>query len=209
MHRIGRIENSIHVGVTGHREVGLQNADLELLRSTVQRTFDIISTSVPGSVLIIYSPLADGADQLVARSAIESGHCLRAVLPFDAEEVARDLHGTSGRDALPGFLEKAESVEILAGGTASEDDKVSAYQAAGRRVVDQSDLLLAIWDGRPGRGVAGTADVIEMAKDSGVPIVWIQAASPHAVTIVEPRNWNREHDPRAIILSALSPLASI
>jgi hypothetical protein len=41
------------------------------------------------------------------------------------------------------------------------------------------DRLLAVWDGRPARGVGGTADIVEYARLSRVPvdIIWPSGAS--------------------------------
>ncbi|MFJ8953478.1 hypothetical protein ACIRO1_25525 [Streptomyces sp. NPDC102381] len=46
--------------------------------------------------------------------------------------------------------------------------------AAGKEVVDQSDVLLAVWDGKPAGGKGGTADVVAYAQRQGmdVRIIW-------------------------------------
>lgn len=42
----------------------------------------------------------------------------------------------------------------------------------------ESDVLLAVWDGLPGRGPGGTADVVAYARSKGVPvtILWPEDA---------------------------------
>jgi hypothetical protein len=49
-----------------------------------------------------------------------------------------------------------------------------AYWAAGQRIVGLADVLLAVWDGTPSRGVGGTADVVAFAGQRAVPttVVW-------------------------------------
>ncbi|MEO5877101.1 MAG: hypothetical protein ABIQ26_19070, partial [Streptosporangiaceae bacterium] len=49
-----------------------------------------------------------------------------------------------------------------------------AYLVAGHRVVKRSDLLLAVWDGRPAGGLGGTADIVAYARDRGteVGVIW-------------------------------------
>jgi hypothetical protein len=44
--------------------------------------------------------------------------------------------------------------------------------------VDRSDVLLAVWDGRPARGFGGTGDVVAYARRRGVPVevVWPRGA---------------------------------
>jgi hypothetical protein len=45
---------------------------------------------------------------------------------------------------------------------------------AGRRLVDDADEIIAVWDGKPARGYAGTADVVRYAISRGRPIhvIW-------------------------------------
>jgi hypothetical protein len=49
-----------------------------------------------------------------------------------------------------------------------------AHWAAGQRVVELADVLVAVWDGRPSRGVGGTADIVAFAGQRRVPttVVW-------------------------------------
>jgi hypothetical protein len=52
------------------------------------------------------------------------------------------------------------------------------YATIGQMLVRQADLLIALWDGKPPRGRGGTADVVSEARRSGVPVIWIDPASP-------------------------------
>jgi hypothetical protein len=60
--------------------------------------------------------------------------------------------------------------------TTLEHDKPSeeAFWAAGQLVVDESDQVIAVWDGKPAGGLGGTADVVRYAEKSGkeVLIIW-------------------------------------
>ena len=44
------------------------------------------------------------------------------------------------------------------------------FLRAGRRVVDLSDRLFAVWDGEKARGVGGTAEIVDYARASGKPV---------------------------------------
>ena len=50
----------------------------------------------------------------------------------------------------------------------------AAFLAAGRLVVERSDVLAAVWDGKPARGSGGTADVVDYAKElrREVVVIW-------------------------------------
>lgn len=49
---------------------------------------------------------------------------------------------------------------------------------AGRVLIEQSDLLLAVWDGGTTGFVGGTGHTILTALDLGTPVVWIDPAAP-------------------------------
>ena len=50
--------------------------------------------------------------------------------------------------------------------------------AAGRVMIEQSDILIAIWDGVTPGAVGGTRHTISAALDHGAPVIWIDAAAP-------------------------------
>ena len=44
------------------------------------------------------------------------------------------------------------------------------------RVVELSDIVLAVWNGKPAKGKGGTADVVAYAIRRGVPLIHIDSA---------------------------------
>lgn len=55
---------------------------------------------------------------------------------------------------------------------------------AGRVMIEQSDVVVAIWDGVTPGGIGGTRHTIATALNLGTPVVWINAAFPEAVIIL-------------------------
>jgi hypothetical protein len=53
-----------------------------------------------------------------------------------------------------------------------------AHLDASERTLEDSDELLAVWDGKPARGYGGTVDVVNAARDAGraVTVVWPNGA---------------------------------
>lgn len=49
---------------------------------------------------------------------------------------------------------------------------------AGRILIEQSDLLIAVWDGVSSASVGGTGHTIAIALELGVPVAWIDPACP-------------------------------
>ena len=59
------------------------------------------------------------------------------------------------------------------------ESTVQAHLTAGQAVVDRSERLVAVWDGKPARGIGGTADIVSYARQKGVPVVvlWPESAT--------------------------------
>lgn len=55
---------------------------------------------------------------------------------------------------------------------------------AGRILIEQADLLIAVWDGASIVPPGGTGDTVAMALQCGTPVLWIDPASPDAWTII-------------------------
>ena len=149
------------IGVTGHQVIPSQA--LEYVARGTNDALDRVKDELVG-----VSSLAAGADQLFASLVLERGGRLEVVLP------CRSFEKTFSRPEdfmhVQSFLARAASIETLN----FEEPSEEAYLAAGCRVVDLSEMLLAIWDGQPARGKGGTADIVEYARSRAtrVEIVW-------------------------------------
>lgn len=114
------------------------------------------------------SSLAAGADQKFADLVIRLGGDLLVVVPSD--NYVASFERSTDRTRFEVLLNQAVSTERLDYDEPSED----AFLAAGRRVVDLCDLLVAVWDGLPAQGKGGTADVVAYARHQGKPVevIW-------------------------------------
>jgi hypothetical protein len=152
----------VAVGVTGHRALA-DTAGVEL------QVDELLDQLLHERALELWSSLAEGADRVAARRALSRrGARLVVVLPLEAEDYARDFATTDSKDEFAGFLARADRVEIT--GPGPSGTRESAYERAGRAVVDGSDMLLAIWDGSEARGRGGTAQIVAYARERGVPV---------------------------------------
>jgi hypothetical protein len=159
------------VGITGHQR--LEDPEGWPWVARVMR--DELARIAPP--LIGVTSLAVGADQLLARLVLERGGMIHAVLPFADIERSFSLEDVRAYRELV----KRATVEVLDTPGADED----AYLAAGRRVVDLSDIVLAVWNGMPAKGKGGTADVVAYAMRCGVPLLYID---PMSRTVRKPEN---------------------
>jgi hypothetical protein len=171
----GKAPGRLVVGVTGHRRLG----DEGPLALTVDAALDEIERRAEAegrrpSGLTVLSPLAEGADRLVARRILaRPGGGLVAVLPLPERRYAEDFETPGSAAEFRELLARASSVRRLRG----PRTRARAYAAAGRWVVDQCDVLLALWDGRPEEGPGGTAEIVRYAKKKGRAVVWINPES--------------------------------
>jgi hypothetical protein len=139
------------IGITGH-----QNLDDESLWRWVKLEFDKLLNNFSGD-LVGVSSLAVGSDQLFARTILESDGKLLVIIPFDGYELK--FPRGKERESYFNLLHEASSVEVLD----KEGSEEASYFAAGKKVVDISDLLIAVWNGLPAAGLGGTGDVVHYA----------------------------------------------
>ena len=129
--------------------------------------------------LIAYGPLACGADILIAEAIIARGGELHAVMPFAEEDFLRTSVRVGGAEWEERYVrarDAAASVTFATQIQHVDDDELFAYcsklvmgLARLRAGIMQTEAFqLAIWDGNPPGGVAGTAaDCAEWARQGG------------------------------------------
>jgi hypothetical protein len=187
----------LRIGVTGHRRLD----DPAAVEALVKRAIDaearklfpaklrknIEDARQAGTAPIsfcVVSPLAEGADRVVARAVLESPDArLDAVIPLALEDYLEDFASEESRKEFAELLSRCGEPVFLrtrllrderqdAGGRA--ELRRDAYAQAGRYVVDHCDVLVAVWDGEPSGGRGGTAEIVEYAQERNRPIlrVW-------------------------------------
>ncbi|MDX8054301.1 hypothetical protein SK571_33435 [Lentzea sp. BCCO 10_0798] len=151
------------LAITGHRGLTAElEAEIDrMIRAAVAENGSVIGVSC----------LADGADAVFAQAVLDAGGALVAVLPAARY---RETLPEAYRSVYDSLLAQAGKVVQLEHVTPDPH----AYMEAGKRMVDESDALLAVWDGLPGRGPGGTADVVAYARSRGVPVtvLWPEGA---------------------------------
>lgn len=163
-----RSTSKIVIGVSGHRT--LQNPDPII--AAVDETLHAIKQIFEIETIALLSPLAEGADRIIAERALAiEGTKLIAVLPLPVESYQEDFRSHSSREQFQGLLELAIEIIELPGVINREE----SYRNVGKYLVAHCDVLIAIWDGQPARGPGGTAEVVALARDRNLPVAWIYA----------------------------------
>jgi hypothetical protein len=98
---------------------------------------------------------------------------LVALLPFPASEYETTFTDSSTSGEFRDLLSRSSEAIELPGTLA---DTKGAYEVVGHEMVDRSDLLVAVWDGKPSAGRGGTPEIIEYALEQGCPVMWIDSA---------------------------------
>lgn len=174
------------LGVTGHRHLDEKSP---LLRKSVRAAIkDALREFNPRSLVVI-SPLAEGADRLVAREVVRvNGSRLIVPLPIPQMHFEQDFPKSVG--PFRSLLKKAGTVidaPLPKRGHAwmiYSKARDHQYAWTGAYVVRHCHVLIAIWDGKPARGTGGTAQVVSWfrkglrARSSAVVPARYQQSAP-------------------------------
>ena len=171
---------SLTIGVTGHRPPRLVGVDAAALSVRVRAAFIALAAAGRGRAIRLVSNLAEGADSIAFDEAAAMGWPVDVVLPFEPNRNAREFPDPDVRAALDARIVRARAVLALGTNDGGEEAPELAYERAGRVMLAQSDVLLAIWDGAPARGRGGAAQIIEEAIGQGVPVIHIPVGNGDA-----------------------------
>lgn len=146
------------VGVTGHQD--REGIDWPWVRRSLR---DALVTYSATEAL---TSLAQGTDQLFAEVALELDIPVRAVVPLGAyESYFEDSETLANYRRLLGRSRRTD-LEL-------HFPPERAFFEAGKFIVDECRVLLAVWDGKPAEGLGGTADIVSYARGRGRLIVWL------------------------------------
>jgi hypothetical protein len=147
----------------------------------------------------ILTPLAEGADRLVAKEVLKfSDSIVEVVLPLAKEDYLEDFQTAESRIEFEDLFKKARSPitlkeRSLRGQSLGSDPKEvrrQAYEDVGRYVVDNCDVMVALWDGQNLRGKGGTAKIIEYAKKKKRPMIIVSTKPPYDISIYKGHGLN-------------------
>ncbi len=139
----GRVAFRLRVGVTGHRDVGGDERTVACVRDAISAAIAMLPERRSTPILLrAVSPLAEGADRLVARLVLEHPRSdLEAPLPFGPSEYEKDFGGERSVSEFRSLLERAHAWFAVA----SPPSRSYAYDAVGRYVADESSSYLSLF----------------------------------------------------------------
>lgn len=184
------LKRELVIGVVGHRNRPNLNVETNLVRDRLRKKLVGLQEEHPEKSLVILTSLADGADSVAAEIANEAGIPYNVILPLPFEAYRQDFESIEGSagghsGALPRFLKlvgQAErylemplkfgdliDVSMPADSEEAPVERMKQYALAAAYIVDRADELIAIWDGRPPKGIGGTGGAVAWRVVGKVP----------------------------------------
>lgn len=156
------------VGISGHRD--LKSSEIPEYREKVMDILKGIIRKYESREISIITPLAEGADRLVAKCAIALGLGYEVLLPMPTELYIEDFPNT--QKEFFALCDTSIGVEVLPlceGNTLDNiaqygDERDRQYLKVGKKVVDRSEAMLFLWDGVDNGLTGGTADIKKYAE---------------------------------------------
>jgi hypothetical protein len=187
----------LRVGVTGHRPgPKLPDAARPAIASSIKAIFDALAAGLDSALngshwafsaksaeLMVVSALAEGADRMVAHTALDAGLPLEVVLPATRTVYERDFASEGSKAEFRALLASARSV-FEVDRPAGPLGQKRGYEAAGLIMLGHADLLIAVWDEDEAAGIGGTANIVAQAVSEGAPVLLINPAEPTAIRLL-------------------------
>lgn len=186
------------IGVSGHRHLNQP----ETVRRALFREFKVLRDNAAdhGRLVEVSTSAAYGTDILACEEAGKLGIPVHIILPkpvmVDSQTGKLDRHAGFAEDFWDGdttgnecrFLQedwdrsyalvqaavrgdKGWSLKVIVGNHVAPQ----CFYDAGVEMVMAADVVIAVWDGLPARGLGGTQQMIELALGRGLPLIIISA----------------------------------
>lgn len=162
------------IGVTGHRDIS--KVDIEQLESKIKIIFNYISKKYSKTPIILLTPLADGADRIVANIALNNfkdNITVSVPMPFD-ETTYKKTFGTNSKiklrfdneqsieefDMLMEEVKMQKNAFILNQIYMPNDGKKKNYSFVGEYIAIHSQILIALQNPYSEEKNGGTAEIV-------------------------------------------------
>jgi hypothetical protein len=179
--KLGRRE-LLRIGITGH--VNLDPEEIGILSRSIDRVIAFIERQFPAHYLTVFSPLAAGADRLVAGALLKDEAArLIAVLPFSMQRYLETFGASEDYRHDPAGAELRSEYEYWINNRAIEVIEMPptptrrlAYLKAGQFIAEHSNVIIVVWDGNRQKYSSVTAQVVARAEALKIPIchIWAQ-----------------------------------
>lgn len=163
------------VAVTGHRD--LLVSEIKEIRVRVKDLLVSLGERFPERRLSVMSPLAEGADRLVAEESLALGIELIVPLPLSRQLYLQDFETEESREQFEQLCSQASEVFELPVSRGCTVEQISVpgpernrqYAQLGVFLCAHCHILLALWDGKTSTELGGTGQVVKFHHDDIMP----------------------------------------
>lgn len=169
------------VAFAGHRSAplpGRTEQDIEAARVLIAESLKAISEKIApqNGVIHLITSISDGADAVAIEVAAKLNIKTHILLPLPEELYELDFVGEPLKwEKISRLLASArESDSLCTVRVASASlQRPDCYADTNNQLISSADALIAFWDGKPERGIGGTAQVWKDAESKSIPRVHI------------------------------------
>jgi len=85
---------------------------------------------------------------------------------MEKSDYLKDFKTKNSREEFLGLFKKAEKVLEIP----ISKYRDYSYKKAGMYILENCDVLVAVWDGKSEQGIGGTADIVKIAREKKYPL---------------------------------------
>ena len=147
-------------GITGHQNIGSDE--------TIEWVTIVLSEIIKKlSIELGFTSLAIGADQLFAQLLKQNNIPFTVIIP--SNEYEQTFQNSADLETYQNLLNTATHKIKL---PFIKPNEIAFYEA-GKKIVSLYDIIIAIWNGQPAKGLGGTGDIVKYAQSINRSILHI------------------------------------
>ena len=164
-----------HIGTVGLLDIRIDSSLEEAIQTSIPRILSLAPSSTSPPALVTH--LTGGVDDMILEVFQKTHPDLRweVVLPLELGEYRRRFSNQTEVMHFNHLLNGASTIHFPEG---ISDDLADAIQIAEIKIVEKSDVVVALWDGEDTR----TATILKTASRLGKPVLWIHSHPPHSIS---------------------------
>jgi len=150
------------IGVTGHRNIHIKAVDV--VQKNVEEFFYKLKADFPNTRFVVLSGLAEGVDQLIGLTALNSDFELWAILPTSISEYEKDFLQPEALEKFHSLLVNSSKILNASTQNGYEENcssRPKIYENLRDQLCRMSHSLIAVWNGKNDGSAGGTSDVVD------------------------------------------------
>ncbi len=139
-----------------------------------------VEAVIPYDRDVFVREIGDGLPDELARPARDNFHRLLKTIESEARDKDHRIFEVADWSLVERYASQKDNAELLRG------LRNNRYEMLGSLLVQQADVLFAIWDGKSAGGPGGTGSVVKLALQQGVPVLRLDPETGE-LSYIQPR----------------------